>query len=163
MLTSRELLDAARERAGFPTNAALSRFLGVPDRTLQRWKMRKHTPDDDMAARLAKLAGFDEGVVLAAMAAQRATDDEGRARWANVADRLSRAAVACLVASVGLVGSPAPAQAAPLANGAAGSIPGLCIMSTRRTRALGSRLRALLSLPPLPAWISPAPEALRAC
>jgi hypothetical protein len=163
MLTSRELLDTARERRGFPTNAALSRFLGVPERTLQRWKMRKHTPDDDMAARLAELAGMDQGVVLAAMAAQRATDDAARARWEQVADRLSRSVAAGLAVLAVSAGVPSPSQAGTVVPVEEPTTASLCIMSSRRTVAAAARLLAWLALPPLPAWVRPAAHDFAPC
>ena len=110
-MTGKELLSAVRTAQGLPSNYALARAVGIPERSLQRWNTGSHTPDDATAARLAELAGLDPDSVVAAMHAQRAADDQERSRWERIARRLEGSGVAaalavCAVLSLWTSGGP---------------------------------------------------------
>jgi hypothetical protein len=162
-MTAQDLLKAVRETHGLPSNYALARFLDVRETTLWRWSSGRNTPDDGMAARLAELAGLDVGVVLACMAAQRATDDTARAMWASVADRLSRSVAAGLAVLAVSAGVPSPSQAGTVVPVQEPTTASLCIMSSRRTMAAAARLLSWLALPPMPAWVRPAAHDFAPC
>ncbi len=137
-MDSRELLAAVRAAQGLPSNYALARLTGIPERSLQRWNTGTHTPDALTSARLAELAKLDRDFVVAAMHAQRAAAGPERDLWLQIAARLDKAGAVAAVAllSVGVVASPdagamALAAAAPLIGG------GLYIMLSRPRAAAG--------------------------
>lgn len=116
MLTTADLLAAAKTAQHIPSNYRLARVLNVPDNTVQRWNTGRNKPDDEMAARLAELAGLDAGQVVASIRAERAEPGPMRDMWADVASRLARAGAAAAVACISVTGSPdalahAPGQA----------------------------------------------------
>jgi plasmid maintenance system antidote protein VapI len=126
-----KLMDAAMSAQGIPSYYKLARVLGVSNNTMTKWKQERSAPADSMAARLAEMAGLDPDVVLAELAADRAGDDETRARWRGIAERLRRAGVAALMGGVFVLAAPAPeARAIEVAHAVDQS--GLCVMSTRR-------------------------------
>ncbi len=88
MLTTSDLLSAAKRGAGIPSNYRLARVLGTTDNTVFRWHSGAGSPDDAWAAKLAALAGMDVGYAVASMKAAREKDPELRAIWADMAERL---------------------------------------------------------------------------
>lgn len=92
MVTIQELLTAAKQGAGIPSNYRLARVLGVSDNSLNRWQHARGFPDDVTAARLAQMGGLDPGAVVAAMHAQRTAEPEERALWERMAARLQAGA-----------------------------------------------------------------------
>lgn len=128
MLTTTDLLAAAKAAQGLPSNYRLARALDVPEKTVQRWNTGRNTPDDENAAKLAALAGLDAGYVLACIAAERAAEGPASAVWKAVADRLHHGAVAALLAFLALFvggGPDAGAMAAtpsPTVNSTSGSL-----------------------------------------
>ncbi len=106
MLTTVELLAAARAAHGIPSNYRLARVLNVSDKSIQRWNTGKNTPDDAMASRLAEMAGLDPDSVVAAMHAERAVTEAERARWQRIAHRLQAVAACVILSLVGFGASP---------------------------------------------------------
>lgn len=88
MISTAELLAAAKSARGIPSNYRLAKVLEATDATLQRWNTGRGCPDDSHAAKLAVMAGLDVEWVVASMRAQREKDPELRAIWARTADRL---------------------------------------------------------------------------
>lgn len=84
MLTTAQLLDAAKHAQSISSEYRFARVLGIADNTLYNYRHGR-TPDDERALRLAKMAGFDVGYVLICMAAERTKDDEARAAFAAAA------------------------------------------------------------------------------
>lgn len=103
MLNSRDLLAAVRAAQGIESNYRLSRLLDVPEKSVQRWNTGKHTPDDAMAVRLAELAGLDPAAVVAAMHAQRCTDDALRPILQRIAQRAAQVGAAVFTAILSVV------------------------------------------------------------
>lgn len=150
MISSRDLLAAARAAQGIPSNYRLSRVLDVPERSVQRWNTGKHTPDDPVAVKLAEMAGLDPAYVLASMYAQRSAEGPLQQVWATIAQRAQAAAAVALTAilSVVLALSPdRPAQAAVLGTGdsaRSGLSAGLSKHCRQSVRRILRRLRGLL-------------------
>lgn len=117
------LLRAAREAQGIKSNYALTRVLGVTDKTMQRWSTGANTPSNAQACELAQMAGIEPGYIMACMEGIRAKSEKDRERWSEIAKRLKSAA-GTAAASAAVVAS---AALEALERGA-----GLCIMSTRR-------------------------------
>lgn len=116
MLTTRDLLAAAKSAQGIPSNYRLARVLDVPETTVQRWNNGRSRPEDSLAVRLAEMAGLDAGQVVASIRAERAEPGPMRDLWVDVASRLARAGAAAAVACITVTGSPdalahAPGQA----------------------------------------------------
>lgn len=142
MLTTVEILAAAKKAQRLPSNAALARLLGVPDKYVQRWGTGKHTPDDVTAARLAELAGLDVGEVLASVAAERASEPAARELWQRLAARLHAAGLAALAVILSLWIGGGPDGAAMASTPGASISPHLSI--TDATRYTLSRVLAWL-------------------
>lgn len=88
MISTAELLSAAKSARGIPSNYRLAKVLGATDATLQRWNTGRGCPDDAHAAELAVMAGLDVEWVVTSMRAQREKDPTLRAIWARTAERL---------------------------------------------------------------------------
>lgn len=134
MLTTQKLLEAARaNNPGIPSFYRLARVLGVSDNTLTNWRTGKSRPADEHAAKLAELAGLDEGEVVASIRAERETDPHMRNLWASVAKRLHKAGATALavILSLWIGGGPdgsamaatpgAQAQTAPVDSAGSGN------------------------------------------
>ena len=94
MLSTSQLLAAAKQAQGIQSNYRLARILGTTDNTLSRWHSGRVIPDDAYAVRLAQLAGLDPGYVVAAMRAFREKDEHMRSIWMDMAERLAAAPAA---------------------------------------------------------------------
>lgn len=139
-----ELLDLARANSEIPSNYRLARILGVSDQTIWTWKTGKKWPDEEMAARLAELAGLDPGQVVASIKAERAEPGPMRDLWLGVAERLSRTAVAGVAALVTITGSPDAGAMAKVTDQAPETATPI-IMSSRLLRSV-ARLVARLRM-----------------
>ena len=120
MLTTFDLLSAAKANSGIPSNYRLARILDVPDNTVVRWNTGRNKPDDEMVRRLAELAGLDPAPVVAAIRAERAAPGPMRDLWSGMAAMLSKASATAALAVVAVTGSPdagawvsSPAQPLP--------------------------------------------------
>lgn len=121
MITTAELMAAAKRAQGIPSNYRLARVLDVPESTVQRWNTGRGRPDDAHAARLGELAGIDPGIAVASVRAEREGDGPMRSLWEGIAKKLERAGVAALAVflSLWIGGGPdAGAQAATRASAA---------------------------------------------
>lgn len=87
MLSTRDLLSAVKAAQGLPSNYALARFLKVTDVTVANWHHGRTCPDDEMGAKLAALAGLDEGFVVASMQSTRPKGSSPSAPRASFARR----------------------------------------------------------------------------
>ena len=105
MITTHQLLDAAKAAAGISSEYRLCRTVGVSDQCLRNWRLGRSSPDDERAARLAEMAGLDVGYVLASMAAERAKDEGLKAAWAGLAKRLEGIAAALVLAILANIGA----------------------------------------------------------
>lgn len=143
MITTIDLLAAAKAAQRIPTNAALARLLVVPEKYVQRWNTGKHTPDDVTAARLAELAGLDVGEVLASIAAERASEPAARELWQRLAARLHAAGAAALAVILSLWIGGGPDGAAMASTPVASS--GAHLSITHFTRYTLARLWGLLA------------------
>lgn len=136
-----ELLDLARSRQGV-SDYGLCKLLGVGTSTVSNYRNGRSHPDEDMAKRLAELAGLDPLLVVAWMQAERSRTEAGRATWRAIAERLAATAAAVCVCTA-ISGGP-DAHARSLAGQAltGGAEGRLYIMFTLR-RALRRLLGGL--------------------
>ncbi len=144
MSTIHDLMAAAKDASGIPSNYRLARVLDVTDHTVGNWQNGRALPNEAMTIRLAELAGLDPAPFLAEMAAGRAKDDESRGIWLAIADRLRKApigAAAALALAMSFAGTPAPTHASTLtAEG-----DSLCVMSTKGQQKRRRRKTAMAS------------------
>lgn len=158
-MTPKDLLAAVRTAQGIPSNYRLARVLDVPDKTVQRWQVGANAPDAAMGERLAKMAGLDPDVVVAAMQAFRERDPIERARWERIAERLRAVAACCLAAILSgfISGGPdaharAPIEASAVAPTNGASLTDIYIVRT--FQRLARWCLARLTSPAL--WMQPA-------
>lgn len=118
-----DFLDAARARNGWPSDYAAAKALSIPTSQVSKYRHNRVGFSDELCPRVAQLAGFDPGYVLASMHAWRAQSDEARTAWADLARRLGPAALSMLFLWTLL-----PGAGDALALGVA-FVPSLCIMS----------------------------------
>lgn len=101
-MNTQQLLDAAKAAQGLRSDYALAARMGISRSGVSGYRNGRSRPDDEMAARLADLAGLDPDATVAAMHAERAANEPERARWQRIAERLQRAGVAaCVILSLG--------------------------------------------------------------
>lgn len=127
MLTTNELLDRAKAQHGIASDYKLAQVVGVAKSAIQNYRVGRSHPDDRVAARLAELTGEDAGEIAAWMQVERARDDDARAMWRGVAERLHRAGLAAaVILSLGFwTGGPdGGALASPAAPAAAAALLG---------------------------------------
>lgn len=78
MLTTAQLLDAAKRGQSITSDYRLCRVLGVTDHTLYNYRHGR-TPADEQAVRLAAMAGIHPGFVLCCLGAERAKEESLKA------------------------------------------------------------------------------------
>lgn len=117
MLTTDQLLDAAKTAAGITSDYRLARTIPVSDNTLYNWRHGITSPDEERSARLAEMAGLDVGYVLTCMAAARAKDEGLKSAWSMLAKRLEGIAAALLLAILTNLGAVSFDRGALASNG----------------------------------------------
>lgn len=144
MLSTSDLMAAAKGAKGITSNYRLARVLDTSDNTLYRWKKGESVPDDSHAVKLAHMAGLDPGYVVAAMRALREKDPELRAVWEDMANKLSALATMRRMSIGGPKGGGSDGIGGDLSDESGSGGGGLlsksddegplCVMSTRRRR-----------------------------
>jgi transcriptional regulator with XRE-family HTH domain len=122
MLTTTELLEAAKARQGISSDYRLAQILGVGRTAIANYRAGRSSPDDAVCIKLAELTGHDAGIVAVWMQAERSRDQSSRSMWEGIAARLERAGLAAVAAVVlavglGLASNDAEAGATPYAGG----------------------------------------------
>lgn len=141
-----QLLDLARDKVG-GSDYRLAMTLGVGQSTLSNYRNGRSRPDDRMARRLAELADLDPGQVAAWLQVERAKDDDSRAMWRDIAQRLAKSAAVGLVAGIGVSITPDAGAMSNIGGVSTYSTTHniqsarLYIMSTRRRRGLVELVR----------------------
>jgi len=85
-----DFLDRVKEAHSLPSDYALAPFLGVSRAQVSKYRNHKDYLSDVTAIRIAELLGLDAGYVMACIHAERSSNDETRAVWEQVADKMSR-------------------------------------------------------------------------
>ncbi|HEY0955930.1 MAG TPA: hypothetical protein VGE36_14295 [Roseateles sp.] len=89
MISTVELLDAARRHQGDVTDYRIAKILGVPQATVSNYRTGRTKPINSIAMRLAELAGFDPVEAMVAVNLERADTPEDREAWEMVMARVS--------------------------------------------------------------------------
>lgn len=126
-----DFLDLLKKKHGW-TDYRIAKNAGVPPNRLANYRMGRSRMDDEMAVKIAELAGLDIAGVLAAVHAERSADPKAKAALLDVARErlggLMRVALCgVMIGASGL--SPTPAQAASQAENAANCI--ICFLPFR--------------------------------
>jgi hexokinase len=110
-------LDHAKAIHRLPSDYKLALVMGVKPTTLANYRTGKTLPDARVIRLLCDLTGDDAALLAAEIEEQRATTEDARAIWHQVAVRLQQAAAAgvvsvvAVVSGTGVATAPAPAQA----------------------------------------------------
>lgn len=120
MQTTKQLIAKAKKAQGIESDYRLAQLLGVVNSAVTNWQSGRSHPADDVAARLAELAGQHPESVIAELHAERAKSPEMKRLWLQMAQHL-RHAVALVMLGVGaamlfLAPSPGGAQAGTLTH-----------------------------------------------
>lgn len=139
-----DYMQAAKDRAGLPSDYALAVRLGVTRQAVSNWKRGVNLPDPLAAYRLGDLAGIDPLIVIADVERERAermSREQDADAWGVILKRLGGAAASVLLGTV-LSAPPGAANASPSQGRTAdsGANP-LCIMSSRRRREAREQTR----------------------
>lgn len=101
MISTQDLLAAAKAGAGIPSNYRLARVLNVTEQTVSNWQNGRRWPDDPMALRLADMGHLDPAEVLVSIYAERAKAGPMKEIWQRVASYVHDSAHGALTALVG--------------------------------------------------------------
>lgn len=114
-----ELLDAARERTGIPSDNALAARLGIQRQLLSKARAGEKPLSDERIAQICALAKLDGPTWIAMIHAERATSATERALWRLMLDRMGAAAavVALVALSLPSVGNAKTAQIQAVSEG----------------------------------------------
>lgn len=144
-----EFLDRVREAHSIRSDYALAERLGLTRQQVSKYRSRKDYMSDETAARVAELLGVDPGFVLATIHAERSKNDDTRALWVGIAERLQRAGVAALAAlCFALPSDPASART-PHESGIAAALSWQSVYYVKR---LARAVRRLIHRALTPIW-----------
>ncbi|CDN87505.1 hypothetical protein [Hydrogenophaga intermedia] len=85
------LLDKAKVIHKLPSDYKLALVMGVSHRSVANYRDGKTLPDARVIRLICDLTGDDPAILAAEVEEQRATTDEARALWHQVAQRLQQA------------------------------------------------------------------------
>ena len=97
MAAAAELLNAAKQRAGIPSDNALSQRLGVTRAMVSSWRSQLKPMPDERIAQLCALAKLDGPEWMARIHAERAESPAERQLWQTALQRLTAVAAALAV------------------------------------------------------------------
>lgn len=148
MAAAAELLNAAKQRAGIPSDNALSQRLGVTRAMVSSWRSQLKPMPDERIAQLCALAKLDGPEWMARIHAERAESPAERQLWQTALQRLTAvaAALAVVVIAHRLSGPDGAISALMLPA----VIDPLCIMRSVEVLAAATALVALLHARRLP-------------
>lgn len=125
-----ELLDAARERTGIPSDNALAARLGIQRQLLSKARAGEKPLSDERIAQICALAKLDGPTWIAMIHAERATTATERALWRLMLDRMGAAAAVVALVALSMPGL-ANAKTAQIQAVSGAENGGMYIMLTR--------------------------------
>ncbi|MNM45931.1 Phage related protein [compost metagenome] len=141
-----ELLDAARERTGIPSDNALAARLGIQRQLLSKARAGEKPLSDERIAQICALAKLDGPTWIAMIHAERATSATERALWRLMLDRMGAAAAVVALVALSMPGL-ANAKTAQIQAVSGADNSGMYIMLRRIRGWLARRLpRPLIPL-----------------
>jgi len=133
-----ELLDAARERTGIPSDNALAARLGIQRQLLSKARAGEKPISDERIAQICALAKLDGPTWIAMIHAERATTATERALWRLMLDRMGAAAAVVALVALSMPGL-ANAKTAQIQAVNAADNGGMYIMFKASPRTLAYR------------------------
>ena len=143
MQTTREFLDAVRERHSLTSDYQLAKFFGVNQTSISNYRVGRSKMDEEMCMRVADALSIEAAYVLARVAAERTHNERAKREWTALAKKLSPAvAVTLLLVAFG----------SALLSGEASALPYslhqvciLCKIKTSPVEGFCTRANALMS------------------
>lgn len=137
-----DLLDAMRERNGWPSDYRIGKELGVPQPTISSWRTGVRTPDEKHAVVMARALDISPARVLAIVASQRSSDRGMRKLWLFVADQIEQAGLKTFViATTGTLAMTGAYEPLPTAPGISPTVADIHY-AKRRKRSKGEPAKA---------------------
>lgn len=99
MNTSNSYLDAVKTKLGLVSDYQLAKFLGCGHARISNYRSGYSKFDDEMAVKAASILEIDPMIVIAAVNAERAKNEETKAIWKALFERLGGVAATLLIAS----------------------------------------------------------------
>lgn len=99
-----DLLDAARERTGLPSDNALAARIGIQRQLLSKARAGDKPLPDERIAQICAMAKLDGPTWIALIHAERATSATERALWRLILDRVSAAAAVVALVCISVPG-----------------------------------------------------------
>jgi transcriptional regulator with XRE-family HTH domain len=96
-------LDRAKQRARLPSDYALAKRLGVLPSRISNWRRGENVPDERAITKLCELAGEDPDFTIAAIQALRASNDDARRAWTQIANRLRHPTTAKIAVALAII------------------------------------------------------------
>jgi plasmid maintenance system antidote protein VapI len=84
-----EYLDACKVELGIESDYALAKALGVAQSSVSNYRVGRSRIDDDVALTIARILHIEPIVVIAHANAERAKTPEQKAKWMDVAEKIS--------------------------------------------------------------------------
>lgn len=131
-----DYMQAAKDRAGLPSDYALAVRLGVTRQAVSNWKRGVNLPDPLAAYRLGDLAGIDPLIVIADVERERAermSREHDADAWGVILKRIGGAAASVLMGTV-LSAPPGAANASPSQGKRADSASSASVYYVKRRR-----------------------------
>jgi transcriptional regulator with XRE-family HTH domain len=143
-----KLLDDCMAKVGAKTDYQLWQKTGIPRARISNYRSGERMPDAYACSKIAEILGMDEMMLIAHFEGMSAKNPQVKEYWQKKLERLGGMAAAILIAFVTLIvtlGTPAPAQAAPLlaSQGVNNSLLSLAIHYTNSARR---KIRAIKEL-----------------
>lgn len=142
MMTTAELMDAARARSGAPSDYRLAKMMGVTPQLVSDWRHGRKWPTLLQLFQLAQLANIKEidGMVaeIELDKAQRAARPEQADAWRQVLEKIGGIAAAVIVSVTALAGgtgaNPASARVSGEHGGSSPSVDTRYTLCAKRRR-----------------------------
>lgn len=146
MKTTREYLDAVKEKLNLPSDYAAAKALCVTRATVSKWRLGLSVPDDLACARIADALGIEPIEVIAATQFERSSDEQARRLWEGIWGKAVGATAMSLIAcAVGVSVAPTSKAAesgnSPAENSQIGA--SFHVMSNRKRRRAANDPRQL--------------------
>jgi len=107
-----DLLDRAKNRANLPSDYALAKVLGITAGNLSNIRKSRAHPSNEVAVKLATLAGLEEMQIIAEIELRTANTEKKKEFWKHFIE--SRGLAACLTMTAlatSIILTPEPAEA----------------------------------------------------
>jgi len=117
MNTTLDFLDAVKAKHGINSDYALAPVLGVTRSAVSKYRNKLDYLSDKKALLVASLLEINSGIVLAAVHAEKSKNEQEKAAWVSIWEKLGGVAAGLVVALVlGSAASPIEAKAGQVAH-----------------------------------------------